>query len=100
MVWHDLSQPGLVFKVAGVITSYESYVSPVLEKPVIQENQITAEDRANNRILHAANGRIYRLQDTGKLVQLNTGIATAWDMGTAVDLIKKNPIRSEEHTSE
>lgn len=92
IVWRDLSQRGVVFKVAGVIVSYESYVSPVLEKLEIGKNQITAEDRAENRILRTTDGRIYRLKDTGKLVQLNTGIATAWDIGSAVDLIRKHPI--------
>jgi len=92
MVFRDLNQSGLVFKVAGVIVSYESYTSPVLKKLEIQENQITAEDRAPNRVLRTPDGRVYRLEDTGQLVQLNTGIATAWDISSAVDLIRKHPI--------
>jgi S1-C subfamily serine protease len=92
LVWRDLSQSGLVLKVAGVIASYESNVSPVLKKTEIQENQITAEDRTQNRVLRTTDGHIYRLEDTGNLVQLNTGIATAWDIGTAVTLIRKHPI--------
>jgi Trypsin-like peptidase domain len=92
LVWRDVSQPGIVFKVAGVITSFESYVAPVSEKVEIQENQITAEDRAQNRILRTSDGKIYRLKDTGKVVQMNTGIATAWDIQSAVDLIRKHPV--------
>jgi len=92
MVWRDSGKPDGALKIAGVIVSYESYVSPVLDKLEIRENQITDEDRAQNRVLHASDGQIYRLRDTGRLVQLNTGIATAWDIGSAVNLIHKHPI--------
>jgi hypothetical protein len=92
LVYRDLSQSGLVFKVAGVIVSYEADDSPVLKKLEIRENQITAEDRAKNRVRRTTDGRVYRLLDTGNVVQLNTGIATAWDIGTAVDLIRKHPV--------
>ena len=91
LVYRDLSQSVLVFKVAGVIVSYEANESSVLRKLEIRENQITAEDRAKNRVRRATDGRVYRLVDTGNVVQLNTGIATAWDIGTAVDLIRKHP---------
>lgn len=92
LTYRDLNQSGLVFKVAGVIVSYESYESPVLKRTEIQENEITAQDRAQNRVLHAPGGKIYRMEDVGQFVQLNTGIATAWDIGSAVDLIRKHPL--------
>jgi len=95
LVFRDLSQNnsnGPVFKVAGVIVDYESYTSPVMKKLEIQENEITANDRAKNDVLKTPDGRLYRLKDTGQIVKLNTGIATAWDIGTAVDLIRKHPI--------
>jgi len=91
LVFRDLHQSGLTFKVAGVIVSYEASRSPVMKKIKIQENQITPADRAQNRILRA-DGQIYRLIDTDKVVELNTGIATAWDIGSAVDLIRNHPI--------
>jgi hypothetical protein len=63
----------------------------VLKRTEIQENEITAQDRAQNRVLHAPGGKIYRMEDVGQFVQLNTGIATAWDIGS-VDLIRKHPL--------
>jgi hypothetical protein len=95
LVFRDLSQNnsnGPVFKVAAVIVAYEAYTSPVMKKLEIQEKEITADDRAKNDVVKTPDGRLYRLEDTGQLVQLNTGIATAWDIGTAVDLIRKHPI--------
>jgi hypothetical protein len=92
LVFYDWNQSGLPLKVAGVIVSFESSLSPVMEKIMIHENQITPADRAENRVLRADDGQVYRLQDTGQLVRLNTGIATAWDIGSAVDLIRKHPI--------
>jgi len=92
LVFRDLNQSGFTFKVAGVIVSFESSLSPVMKKIKIQENQITPEDREQNRVLRTNDGQVYRLKDTGELVRLNTGIATAWDIGSAVRLIRKHPI--------
>jgi hypothetical protein len=38
------------------------------------------------------NGRWYRFEDSGDKVQLNSGIAIAWDIGPAVDLIRRYPL--------
>jgi hypothetical protein len=92
LVFRDWNQSGVVLKVAGVIVSFESSLSPVMKKIKIQENQITLEDREQNRVFRTNDGQVYRLEDTGQLVRLNTGIATAWDIGSAVDLIRKHPI--------
>jgi hypothetical protein len=94
VVYRDLKQNGIVLKVAGVLVAYLPDVSPVLKKKQqIQANQITAEDRASDDVVFTiTDGRFYRVQDTGELVRLNTGIATAWDIGSAVELIQKHPI--------
>lgn len=92
VVFQDLRQSVRTFRVAGVMVSFESSLSSVMKKIKIQENQITAEDRAQNRVLRTDDGQVYRLEDTGQLVRLNTGMATAWDIGSAVDLIRKHPI--------
>ncbi len=91
VAYRDLNQNGLVFKVAGVIVAYQSYISPVFVKQEIRPDEITADDRANNRIVQTPDGKTYRLKETSQVVQLNTGIATVWDISSAVDLIRKHP---------
>jgi len=39
-----------------------------------------------------ANGKWYRFEESGDKVQLNTGIAVAWDISPAVDLIRRYPL--------
>lgn len=92
LVFRDLSQPGLVFKVAGVIVNYEAQLSPVFKPVQIREQDITPTDLAQELIVHSSDGKVYRLQNTGEVVKSNTGIATAWDIGTAVALIRQHPI--------
>jgi Trypsin-like peptidase domain len=94
VVYRDLRQSGMVFKVAGVLVDFIYDASPVVKKKQeIQENQITAEDRASGDVVFTiTDGRFYRVEETGELVKLNTGIATAWDIGSAIDLIQKHPI--------
>lgn len=94
VVYRDLSQSGIVFKVAGVLVSYVYDASPVVnEKQEIHESEITAEDKERNDVVRTiTDGRFYRVEDTKQLVKLNSGIATAWDIGSAVDLIRKHPI--------
>lgn len=94
VVYRDLSQSGIVFKVAGVLVSYLYDASPVVnKKQEIHEDEITAEDRERSDVVRTiTDGRLYRVEDTKQLVKLNSGIATAWDIGSAVDLIRKHPI--------
>lgn len=94
VVYRDLNQNGIVFKVAGVLVSYIYDASPVVnKKQEIREDEITAEDRLKDDVVRTiTDGKYYRVEDTKQLVKLNSGIATAWDIGSAVDLIKKHPI--------
>lgn len=79
-----------VFNVAGVIVGFQPDESPVLHKKEIGTDEITADDRTRNRLTFA-NGKWYRFEDSGDKVQLNSGIAVAWDIGPAVDLIRRYP---------
>jgi hypothetical protein len=94
VVYRDINQGNMVFKVAGVLVSYIYDASPVVnKKQEIHENEITAEDREKNDVVRTiSDGRFYRVEDTKQLVKLNSGIATAWDIGSAVDLIRKHSI--------
>lgn len=94
VVFRDLSQSGIVYKVAGVLVSFVFDASPVVKKKEeIRANQVTAADqRRGNVVKTITDGRVYRVEDTDQLVKLNTGIATAWDIGSAVDLIRRHPI--------
>lgn len=90
LIFRDLRQPGLAFEIAGVVVSYQSDVSPVLRKRQVPADEITAEDKEQGRWGQEPDGSFYRLEETGELVQLNTGIAVAWDIGPAVDLIHRH----------
>lgn len=91
VVYRDFSKPGVVFKVAGVIVAYEWNPVPVLRKVEITPSQVTAADRESNDVMRGPDGKLYRLEDTGDFVEQNTGMAVAWDIGSAVELIKKHP---------
>jgi hypothetical protein len=92
VVFHDLLESGVGLKVAGVISSYMSEHQEVKEKVCeVKVNEVTPADIAGNNILHSPDGKLYRLKGTDKYVQANTGIAQAWDISAAVDLIRKHP---------
>jgi hypothetical protein len=76
VVYRDLSRPDVVFKVAGVVTAFIPDAVPVLKKKKeLRAEEVTPED-----------------QKTDQLVNLNTGLAKAWDIGTAIALIEKHPL--------
>jgi hypothetical protein len=91
VVFRDLSQSRMVFKVAGVVSGYLPNVSPVMKEQEIQQTQVTAEDLADGNIIQKQ-GRYYRLKPLDdEVVKLNTGIAVAWDISSAVELIRRHP---------
>ena len=94
LVFRDLSQPGLVYKVAGVVTSFAFDATRILKiKEEIPAAQVKPEDLNRGIVIRTiVDGRFYRVEDTDQLVKLNTGIATAWDIGSAVELIRKYPV--------
>lgn len=92
VVFRDFNKAGYVFNVAGVIVAYEWSAAPVFSKVEITPSQVTPLDLANDDLMRGPNGKLYRLEDTGKLVKQNTGMAIAWNIGSAVDLIKRHPL--------
>lgn len=94
LVFRDLSQAGLVYKVAGVVVNFLYDATPVVrKKEEIRRDQVTPDDLQRGDVVQTiTDGKLYRVEDTNQLVKLNTGIATAWDIGSAIDLIKKHPV--------
>jgi hypothetical protein len=94
VVYRDLENHNqYVFKVAGVISGFSPELVGVKEKEKeIQPNEVTQADINGNNIFRAPDGKIYRLKDSNDLAVLNSGIIRAWDIGTAVDLIRMHPI--------
>ena len=94
VIFRDLNQTGVVYKVAGVLVSFVFDASTVVKKQKeIQPNEITAEDKQREDVVRVlSDGKMYRVENTTELVKLNTGIATAWAIQPAVELISKHPI--------
>jgi hypothetical protein len=92
IVFRDLNRNDVVYKVAGVVSNYPSEITPVLKPEQITREQVTPEDRALGRILELKDGRIFKLNDIGVVVQSNTGMVEGHDIQHALDLIHKNPI--------
>jgi len=92
IVYRDLSHPNeIIFKVAGVISGFQNQPLPVLRPTEIRPDQITPEDRAASRLMES-NGKVFRLLDTGTVVQSNTGIVIGHAIDYAIELIRKNPV--------
>lgn len=94
IVYRDLNMSGFVYKVAGVLASFVFDAAPVIrKKQEIQEKDITAEDKVRGDVVRTlSDGKFYRVEDTDQLVKLNTGIAQAWGISSAVELIREHPI--------
>jgi hypothetical protein len=90
LTYRTIGKNGSAFKVAGLVVAFQPYESPVLHKKEVRADELTADDHMRNRVV-LANGKWYRFEDSGDKVQLNTGIAVAWDIGPAVDLIRRYP---------
>jgi len=91
IVYRDLGQNGFVYKLAAVVSGFRFEVSPVLQLEAINSDQLKPEDIAEARITEK-NGRLFRLNDTDRVVKLNTGIVVGHSISHAVELIRKNPI--------
>jgi hypothetical protein len=91
LTYRTVGKNGPVFSVAGVVVAFQPDESPVLHKKEVRADEVTTEDRARNRLAFD-NGKWYRFEDSGDKVQLNSGIAIAWDIGPAVDLIRRYPL--------
>jgi hypothetical protein len=91
LTYRTIGKSGPVFSVAGVVVAFQPDESPVLHKKEVRADQVTTEDRMRNRLAFD-NGKWYRFEDSGDKVQLNTGIAIAWDIEPAIDLIRRYPL--------
>jgi hypothetical protein len=91
LVYRTNGKGGSAFNVAGVVVAFQADESPVLHKKEVRLDELTTEDRMRNRVAFD-NGKWYRFEDSGDKVQLNSGIALAWGIGPAVDLIRRYPL--------
>lgn len=94
VVFHDQSDPPFTYKVAGVVSSFMYEATRIVKKErELQATEVTPRElESGDVVVTITDGKYYRVKDTDELVKLNTGIAMAWDIGSAVDLIKKHPI--------
>jgi Trypsin-like peptidase domain len=92
LLYRDLDRTAPVFKVAGVVKGFRAELTPIYKKEEIAPDQVTRDDIAQERIIHAADGRTLRLSDTGEVMKLNTDILIGYNISYALDLIRKNPI--------
>jgi hypothetical protein len=95
VVYRDLYRKNeVVFKVAAIITEFVPDAVPVLKKKKeLRPEEVTPEARKQGNIVQMLdNQKFFLVEKTDQLVNLNTGLAKAWDIGTAVTLIQKHPI--------
>lgn len=91
IVFRDLGQQRFVYKVAGVISGFRPDFGDVFVPEKIARKDIKPEDHSRGRIIETKDGDIYRLRETGNLVQTNSGIVIGYSIVHALELIKKNP---------
>jgi len=89
VVYRDLNEPARPLKVIGVISAYRSDVTVVKKMMPIQAWEVTAEDKATNRVA-IKDGQTFRLVDTDSVVLNNSGIVHAYGINAAFDLIRAN----------
>jgi len=80
--------------VAGVIVAFAYDATKVVKiKEEVPANKVKPEDLNRGDVISSlTDGKFYRVEDTNLMVKLNTGIARAWNIGSAVDLIRQHPI--------
>jgi hypothetical protein len=79
----------------AVISSFTPDYGPALTPKEIRPQEATPEDYGRARIVEK-DGHTYRLEEPREMkderyVILNSGIANAWDVHSAVDLIHQHP---------
>lgn len=97
------SDTGGVLKVAGVMSGYLPQLTEVKRVHEIGSvDELREAVRTGKEILHKE-GNEFVVEETNDLfASINSGIATAWDIKSAVELIRKNPVGplAEENFSE
>jgi S1-C subfamily serine protease len=98
IVYLQQSKLGYDFKVAGVVSGFRTDYADVVTPTPITEDKVTDEDRALNRVVKASDGTLRKLIPTGQVVSGNTGIVIGYDIGHALDLIRKGNVKGPEIT--
>jgi hypothetical protein len=93
VVYKDLSTSENTFKIAAVISGLMSEYVEVVDPVTIDAAQVTAEDKALNRVVTGADGKIRRLVGTGRFVPQNTDVVIAYAIDHAVDLINSSGLK-------
>lgn len=91
LTYRSTAKSGSGFNIAAVVVGFEPEEAPVLRRREVHLDEMTAEERARSQLVYD-HGKWYRLEDSGDRVQLNTGTAVAWDIASAVDLIRRHPL--------
>jgi hypothetical protein len=73
------------------VSGFRPDPTPVLKPEPITPQQVTPEDMQKARLMQK-NGQLFRLNETGDVVQINTGIVVGYDIDHPLALIAKNPI--------
>jgi hypothetical protein len=85
------------WKVAGVISGYLPEYQPVGKTVPLTEGEAVKNGALVGGAHKDDNGQYFRWRDTDEVVQGNSGIGVAWDIGTAVALIRANPVGPPAH---
>jgi S1-C subfamily serine protease len=75
IVYRDLGQNRITFKLAGVVSGFRFDRNAVLTPEEIKPEEVKPEDVARGRIMRRYD-RLFRLHETDELVDFNTGIVT------------------------
>jgi hypothetical protein len=98
VVYKDLMTSENTYKIAAVVSGFLPEYVEVVEPIIIDPAQITAEDKALNRIVTGTDGTTRRLIGTGKFVQQNTDVVVAYAIEHAIDLIKSSSVKGPQIT--
>jgi hypothetical protein len=92
VVFRDLRRPlDISYRIAAVITAYYPELTPVVAPGKIKPGEDTSKiDKW--RLVKLPDGKMAKLTDTDRKVPLNSGIVVSYEIGHAVDLIRKHPI--------
>jgi S1-C subfamily serine protease len=93
IVYRDMNKPGVVFKVAAVVSGFIPEVVPVMKKHDIKfRDDASPEAKAQPwRIQQRPDKSWFEYEDTDNFVALNTGIVQGYLITPAVDLIRQHP---------
>ena len=97
IVYRDLNQGGVVFKLVGVVSGFIPEVVPVMkEHPIASPANAGDAARAQPWMIQKkSDGTYFEYVKNDTYVALNTGIVRGFVMTPAIDLIRQHPIGPE-----